>query len=654
MQRTTIEGMALARAITAEQINQQAGSDGLNRLAEVREIDEESRTVDLAFSSEAPVMRFFGEEVLSHDSGAMDTSRLNDGAALLVNHDWDDQIGVVESVEIGSDRRGRAKVRFGRGARASEIWQDVVDGIRRHVSVGYSISKVEVEDRQGQPDLVHVTRWQPFEISLVPVPADPTVGVGRSMENPPEEPSGAPADDGARGKNNSEEEPVMKEKILRDAQGNLVRAKVDEHGKIVEVLETIERAGEAEKAAATRVQERVSTIMQMGEEYGAEDLARDFVKDGKGPEDFQRALLKHMNERSNKPLDDARGSEIGMDDKEVRQFSFVRAIRALSNPTDRRAQEAAKFEFEASRAAAERSGKEPEGILVPQDVLSRALNSDTSGTAAGDSGGHSVATDLMSSSFDDLLRNRTVLMQLARTMAGLVGNVDIPKQASGASGYWIGEDGDAPEDGLELDQIGLTPKTVAALSEITRRLMMQSSMDVEALVRSDLATALALTIDKAGFYGSGSANQPLGIANVTGINAVNFGAANPTYAETVNMESEIASDNADVNSMAYVMNSGMRGHYKTTQKFSGTDGAPIWEQGNTVNGYGAEVTNQVNAGDVFFGNFNDMLIGMWGGLDLTVDPYTHSSKGRVRIVAMQDVDFALRRTESFCLGRNTL
>lgn len=248
-------------------------------------------------------------------------------------------------------------------------------------------------------------------------------------------------------------------------------------------------------------------------------------------------------------------------------------------------------------------------------------------------------------------------MRLATTMGGLVGNVAIPRQASGASGYWIGEDDDAPEDGLELDQIGMSPKTVAAYSEITRRLLLQSSLDVEALVRRDLAAAMALTIDKAFFYGSGNSNEPRGVKNYTGINAVDFGgpgsgggSAMPTYAEVVQMESEIAADNADVAAMAYVMASGMRGHFKTAQKFSGTDGSPIWEPGNTVNGYRAEVTNQIDGGDLFFGNFADALIGMWGGLELNVDPYSHSTKGRLRVVAMQDVDVVLRRVESFCYG----
>lgn len=650
-------GAYLQRSVTAEQINKRGG---VYRKAEVTSvIDEQNRTVEVAFSSEIEVDRWFGIEVLSHDLGAMRTDRLENGAPVLWMHNWEDQRGVVESVSIDADRRGRAVLRIGKSKLADELWQDILDGIVRHVSVGYKVIRVEVEERSGMPDLVTVIEWEPFEISFVSVPADPTVGIGRSMENAP--------DDQQSSSNNTDEslcnqktrEFSMNEKILRDAKGNLVRALVDENGNISKVIEIIEKAGDAERAASESERNRVRSIMDMAEKYGAEDLARDAVKSDTSVDDFQRQLLDHLNANRGKPLSDQNGADIGMTDKEIRDFSFIRALRALSNPTDRRAQEQASFEYEASRAAADKIKKEPQGILVPSDVLKRSLNTSTSGTATGDTGGYSISTNLMSQSFIEMLRNRAVLMQLGTTMGGLVGNILVPRQASGATGYWIGEDDDAPEDGLDLDQVGLSPKTVAALSEVTRKLLMQSSLDVEALIRSDLARALALTIDYAGFYGSGTANQPRGIANTSGINAVDFaGAASggtgvlPTYAEVIDMESSISADNADINSMAYVMASGMRGHFKKTQQFSGTNGSPIWEPGNTVNGYSTQVTNQILPTDLFFGNFADLLIGMWGGLDLTVDPYTHSSKGRIRVVAMQDVDFILRRVESFCLGRD--
>ena len=149
-----------------------------------RAVDEESRTVELAFSSEEPYERSFGVEILDHDQQSADFSRLHSGAPLLVNHDPNDQIGVVESARIDDDRVGRAVVWFGKSQRAQEIFGDVQDGVRRLVSVGYYVKQVEKAERDGDELATYrVSSWQPLEISLVAVPADPTVGVGRSADS---------------------------------------------------------------------------------------------------------------------------------------------------------------------------------------------------------------------------------------------------------------------------------------------------------------------------------------------------------------------------------------------------------------------------------------------------------------------------------------
>lgn len=590
------------------------------RAASVRKIDAENRTVELAFSSEAEVQRWWGIEVLDHSPGAVVMDRLQDGAPLLVNHDDGDQIGVVESVSIDADRRGRAVVRFGRSDRAEEIFRDVQDGIRKHVSVGYMIHDAKLTEERDGVDVWTITSWEPFEISIVPVPADISVGIGRSLEAPKTEP-----------------ETIVRKPEMDPKEDQNTPAPVD-------------AAAERSKGTETE-RARVRSIVEMGEKYGAPELARDAVKDGLSVADFQQRLLEHVNGKIQRQLSEQmRDADVGMTDKEARNFSFIRVIRALVDPTDRRAQEAAAFEFEASRAAAAMRGKESDKFVIPSDVLTRALNTSTTGTAPGDTGGFGIATTLMAQSFIDILRNRATIMQLGTVMGGLQGNIDIPKQVAAAQGYWVGEDEDATESNLELGQISLSPKTVAAFSEITRKLMVQSSLDVEALVRADLAKALALTIDKAGYYGTGSDHQPLGIANHTGINAVNFADVQPTFAELVEMETQVALDNADVASMAYVGNAAFRGYCKTALKFPGVAGT-IWEPGNTVNGYRTEVTNQIETGDVFMGNFSDLLVAMWGGLELLVDPYSNSKKGRLRVVVFQEVDFALRRTQSFCLGK---
>jgi len=648
-------GMTLSRSVTAEQINANQGAGQLRRGYEIESINEEARTVELAFSSETPVMRWFGEEILSHDADAIHTDRLDRSAALLVNHDPDDLVGVIESHRIDSDRIARAVVRFGTSDRANEIWADVVSGIRCHVSVGYSVKGISVEEREGQPDLVTITEWEPYEISLVSIPADINVGVGRSLGEPPEE-------DGA---NNTNTDPTelqrsiegseqMKVKILRNAQGDLVRAKVDDEGKIVEQLEILERANVtsarvAEGTASER--QRVADIMELGNQYNAGELAATHIRDGGSVDDMTRALLDHVNEGANntRTLSDGDGS-IGLTEAEADNFSFIRAIRALANPNDRRIQEAAAFEMEASRAAAQEMNRDAQGIMVPMDVLRRALNTGTDGLTPGSTGGLTIANDLATGSFIQMLRNRSVFLDLVTPMGGLVGNMDIPGQLSGSNGFWLGEDDDASEGNQEFRQISMSPKTAGAYSEVTRKMLQQSSIDNELLMRMDLARGLAQTIDLAGYYGTGTGDQPLGIKNLPGINAVSFAAANPTFQELVDMETEISADNADVDSMAYIANARFRGHAKTKEKFGGTSGQTIWEQGGTVNGYRTEITNQTVDGDVFFGNWADVVAGMWGGLDLTVDQYSQSKKGKITIVAFQDIDFAHRNVESFCYG----
>lgn len=637
-------------------------------------INVEQRTVEIAFSSEVEVPQWFGIEVLDHSPGAVDLSRLNDSAALLVNHDWDDQVGVVVSASIDSDRRGRAVVRFGRSPRAEEVFQDVIDGIRKHISVGYQIIDAKLTEERDSVDVWTITSWQPYEISFVSVPADISVGVGRSMGIPQEEQPASATDTSAQ----RSTEPVievnhtMEEKTLRDAKGNLVRAMVDANGKIVEVLELLEAAqtqsGTGERNGSEAAQRRVNAILEMGERFGAQAEAIKFARDAnKTAADFQAHLLEKFNQRASTPLNEqTRSADIGLTEREIGSFSLLNVIRAMADPTDKSAQKAAEFEFSASEAARQKLGKDSDKFMVPADVLRsaimttmggmRSVNAGSNGlTGTGSTGGNLIATNLLADSFIDILRHRTTIMKMARILGGLVGNIDIPKQTTQGQGYWLGEDDTAPESDIDFGQISLSPKTVAAFTDITRKLMKQSTPDAEALVRFDLACALALTIDKAGYYGTGAANQPLGIANTTGIHAVNFAAAGaPTFAELVSMETAVALDDADVETMAYVANAGFRGYAKTALKFpASASAATIWEPGKTVNGYSTEITNQITTGDVFLGNFADLVVGMWGGLELQVDPYSQSTKGRLRVIVFQDVDFALRRNQSFCLGRKT-
>lgn len=582
---------------------------GKYQRAEVTTFDEvQERTYEFPFSSEFPVARYFGNEILSHDANAADLSRLNDGAPLLFNHNPDKVIGVVERAYIDDKRRrGYARVRFSRNAFAQEILGDVKDGVLRNVSFGYSIDRME---ERGSGDYV-ATAWSPYEISVVSVPADPGVGIGRSFEADIPAALAAPSPD-----------PIP---LMETATPDLAVVQAE--------------AAQAERS-------RISDITALCDKHGMADLGRQLVESGRSIDEARAAVLDKLNIHQETVTMQA--ADLGLSEKESRSFSFLRAINFLANPTDRAAREAAAFEIEASEAAAAKLGRQSRGITIPQDVLRRDLN-----VGAATAGGNLVATELDAGSFIDLLRNASALDQAGATvLTGLTGNVAIPRQSGAATAYWVAESGSPTESQQTVDQVSLTPKTVAAFTDYSRRLMLQSSIDVENMVRNDLARVLALKIDLAGLYGTGSNGEPLGLKLTTGIGTENFAAAIPTFAEVVALESDVATANALLGSPVYLMNAAMRGGLKTKAKDSGS-GLFVME-GNEVNGYRGVLSNQVESGDLWFGNFADLIIGYFSGLDLMVDPYTHSTSGTVRVVAMQDVDIAVRHPESFSRGNDTL
>ena len=568
-------------------------------------VDEEKRTARIAISSEEPVERSFGKEVLEHSAEAIDLSFLASGRApLLLDHDPEKQIGVIESVDLDdSARRLRATVRFGRNGLAKEAFDDVVDGIRANISVGYAIKKMEKDKRSS--DTYIAKSWRPVEASLVSIPADVTVGLGRSDQ--------------------AAEEPVIRTDFKEDKMSEVDIAAVE---------------ADAKKAA----QRNAAQIVELGTRHSRSDLAQKAIADGKSIEEFRGELLEVIG--SERALE---AQDVGMTEKEVKRFSLVRAIHALANPTDRRAQEAARFEFDCSDAASEQYGRAAQGIMLPAEVLrnwKRDLNSTDEAPLFTD--------DFRGGDFIDVLRNASSVMQAgARMLGGLSGDVKIPKKTAAASATWIAtEGGVSTESEMTVGQVSMTPKTLGAFTDITRQLLIQSSLDVEALVRDDLAQAIALAIDLAGLEGSGSSGQPTGILNTSGVNTVTaFAAANPTFAEVVTLETAVAEDNALMGNLAYIMPAAMYGALKTTEKASGTAQFVV-EPGGTINGYRGIVSNQGTAGNLYFGNFSDLLVGMFGGLDIVVDPYTASTSGTIRVVALQSIDVAVRHAVSFAFGND--
>ena len=583
-------------------------------------VDE--RSMEFPFSSEYPVARYFGNEILSHGMESANLSRLNDGAPLLYNHDPDRMIGVVERAWVdGEKKRGYAKVRFSRNKFAQEVLQDVRDGILRGVSFGYSIDKMEERE-----DGLVATNWSPYEVSLAVIPADPTVGVGRSLE----------IDDS--------DVNVGVDRSLEnvDSDTDTAASTVSPVNTVTEVMESTTTDVEVIRSEAVEAERtRIASINKLGERHNLSDLARELISGGQSVDEARAAVLEKIGTQ---PVEHSiTANDIGLYDKETRSFSFVKALNYLSNQGDAQARRDAAFEIEVGEAAAKQYERSSNGIVIPNEVLRRDL---VVGTPT--AGGDLVDDVLLAGSFIDLLRNRLSIAQAGATMlTGLQGNVSIPRQTSASTAYWVGENSSPTESQQAIDQVNLSPKTVGAFVDYSRRLLLQSSIDVEGMVRNDLARVIALEIDRAAVYGTGSSNQPQGLTNVSGIGSETL-TGTGTFAEYIAMETDVAAANADAGALRYIINASARGALKSTEKASNT--AQFVYENDQINGYPVIVSNQLASNDALFGDFSMFIMGMWSGLDLTVDPYAGATAGTVRVIALQDIDFAVKQPGSFCFA----
>ena len=579
-------------------------------------IDDSQRTVELAWASEAPYDRWWGREILDISPQSIRLGRLTSGGPLLMDHDTTDQIGVIESVQIGADRVGRAVVRFGKGARADEIYQDVKDGIRRNVSVGYQIHKALMVESSDEIDIYRVTDWEPHELSIVSVPADPSVGIGRAADfivsaDPAAEtptPQAAPA---------AIERTITMIETAAPADLDKVRAE----------------SRDAEKS-------RASTIIAIGQQFKLENLASEAVRNGDSVEQF-RALA--MDKLASRPLP-APSAQVGLNGAEVQRYSVLRAIRAMVD----RDWSKAGFEREVHQAICQRQGVAESangGFYLPYEVQKRDL------TAATDSaGGYLVATENMASNFIELLRNRTVVGRMGATMlTGLKGDVTVPKQTAGGTAYWLTNEATAiTESNQTLGQMALTPKNVGAYTEVSRQLMMQSSPSADAMVMGDLAKVLALAIDLAALEGTGSSGQPTGISATAGIGAVT--GTSLALAGILEFQTDVAGSNALSSNCGYVTTPAVAA--LLMQRFTNaTYGSDALWKGNVLDGnvmgFKAMSTLQVTAASAIFGDFSQVVVGEWGLLELALNPYANFAAAISGIRAIQSVDVGVRYAGAF-------
>ena len=583
---------------------------------QIRQFDEEKRTLELSFSSEAPVERYFGTEILDHTPGAMRMDRMKTGAPFLLDHDRTQQIGVVERAELGQDKKGRAIIRMSKSAKAEEIFQDIKDGIRTLISVGYRIYEAVLEKSSKEDgDTYRITDWEPMEISLVSIPADITVGVGRSAGE---------ANEVKIINHRSKPEMADPKEVVIAPEPKAPAVSADE----------------LERQFREKESKRTEEIFAIGEQFDMMSEAQAAVRKGWDAEMFRKSVLDKLKEQR---VIDTKASTIGMSDTEVQKFSLLRVIQAqMSGDWSK-----AGLEREVSNTLAKKMGTEPKGTLIPHDVLlsekrfadfKRTLT--TSGTPT-----NLVGTDHLASNFIDLLRNRAAIARLGALMlTGLRGNVSIPRQSGAATAAWVAE-GNAPSlSDQSFGNLSLSPKTVAARTKMTRQLIMQSDPQIEAIVLNDLIKQIALAVDLAAINGDGASNNPTGILETSGIGAVT--GTSLAWPGVVELETDVAAANADdLGSMSYLTNATVRGLLKTRKKDDGS-GIFLWE-GGEMNGYPGFVSNQVPAATLIFGAFSQIILAMWGGLDVLINPYAESGTGNVIIETFQSADVGARQIAAF-------
>ena len=611
-----------------------------------REDDDGVERYTFPLSSESPYKRWRGKEILVHEKGSVDLSFLNSGTApLLYQHNqWSGQIGVIEKAWLDTTRkRVYVTVRFSRRPEAQSVKQDVDDGIMRNVSVGYNVDPkgiVHVEHKEGEERSYRVTKWKPMEASIVSIPADETVGVGRATQQ---------------------------------QEGNMPAEQLQEAGATPNGTETRATTGGMPSAVLTDEQRTeametaINEVTTLGATHNRSDLANDFIRGCVGRGETPSIAVFRGIMRSNLPEDTPlENTDIGLTEDESRNFSILNAMRALDDGNWSRCG----FEREAVDAAAA-AGRAPQygGVSLPTDLMrhwgdfrydgvdyrdNRDAVTDAVRAAMATSGNANILTTAhLASRFIDNLRNRSAFMQAGVTMLpGLSDSVEIPGGDQNIAAAWLAsEDADVAESNPTFRKITLSPHDLGAYTDMTRRMLQQSTIALEAYVRMQMVDAQRIAIDSAIGYGSGASGIPEGLDNTTGIGSVTFAAAVPTRGEIIDLRTAIAETNRGTG-VTYIGNSAMVGDLQQTKVDAGSGIFLMGDSADRLVGNRFIESNQITDGDLFCGVFSDVVFGMWGGLELARSTEAKFLSGGIRYRVIQTVDVDFTRVGSFALGND--
>jgi HK97 family phage major capsid protein len=646
-QRSRIEG-AMHRALSAE-VRLSAAPAG-------EEVGDGLMRLEISASSEEPYLRADGWEdpwieVLGHKAGEVDLSRLINGAPVLANHDRYTAtgatplaaIGKVEAARLDDDRRIRVTVALSPRDALADLRRDIELGIVPKVSIGYRIHERVLQrssDQKGPPTY-RVTRWEPFEVSLVDIPADDTVGIGRGAS--PAAPLRAIALDDAQQPAPVSPPPASGQQnstVRTIAMQDLAPAATNQPPFNPDSIINAERA-------------RVTEIAALGEQYRQylkPNDAADAVRNGRSIDEFRNYILAQITQRHQ-----GQSLDVGMTKREQSRYSFARLLGAMCSGDWTQAG----LERECSQEVARVFGRPATGAYVPYEMLfGRDFNVGTTTEA-----GNLVQTDVRTDMMADFLRNKLVLGGLGATiLTGLTSSLSIPRQATGSTIGTLTEIGSASEGNPTVQTLTLQPKRVGAYTEASKQALIQANPSVEQMIRNDLISQALVLFESQAINGTGTAPQHNGIRFTSGIGTAPAAGANglaPAWTHFVDLETACANANAEPDRLAgYLINTRTRGAAKKAQ--IGTNLPMMWENGPTpINGYRAAVSNNVPSNltkgtsttvcsaAIFGSNWSDLIIGFFGGADVTVDPYTKADTGQVKITLNQFADSGVRQPASF-------
>lgn len=578
--------------------------------------DVSDEAVRMSVSSEAPVLTYawFNDtyqrvyEILDHGSGSIDMSRCKDGLVILDQHGGD-QIGLM-AVET-KDRKLGGLVEFCTGARAQEIKQDAVKKLRRNTSVGYRVdaSKYRPEGTQDGIPVVRAMSWMPYEASFVPVPADPGVGVGRAENEVNNNP---PAD---AGKETRKMEP--KEMAALFKRGAKFGVDADA---VQQLIDAGQGRAELDALIVDKQQAQAEEARKEIEALKTRKPDRPVAPEAQAPIAGAPAVVQNR-----------------------RGYSLLNVCKALAGE-----QVDIGFEREMSQELGRRRGKAPTGMIIPFNALAKRDLS-VSGTSSA-----TVETVLDSANFIDLLRTKYVLgLAGVKFMPGIVGNLSLPKMTGAASYYHVAEGSDVTESTPTLGNVTGTPHTIGAIVDVTRRMIEQSTPQVEDFVRNEINQRILRGVQTKVFAGSGSDGEPSAITTATGINNPSISSAGtPTYEELLNFPGSIMADNAEAGSQKWIGTAKVWAKLAATATNGAGSALALDPFTNKLIGRDFLTTEDLPANSLWYGDWSSVVIPMWGsGVEIASDSAKLFASGGLTLRALLDYDVMV--TNGYALAYNT-